>query len=148
MTYLQRNWRGLLAIVLGLVTVLGAHYMLDVCADAGKAINTAQGMQVPMRCSWTERAVEGTGGLIALIGLIMTFSRESVRGLSLAVSGAGLLMLITPIWLIPTCDMASMTCNLSFKPGTMLLGGLIAIAGLVMSIRLPAYAQSRREKAV
>ncbi len=139
MSFITRNWRGLALVVLGIGTVLAAHYFLNSCADAGKMMTTSMGSQVPMRCSWTERGIQGMGALVALMGLILMVWPESWRGISLSAAGAGLLMVITPLWLIPTCDNQMMTCNLSLKPGAVVLGAVIAIAGLLGSIRLRQY---------
>ncbi|MFZ5824513.1 MAG: DUF4418 family protein [Bacillota bacterium] len=136
MSALSRNWRPLLFIVLGLTTVFGAHFFLDTCAEAGHFMTTAKGMKVHMGCTWTERAVMGVGGLVALMGLIGLFVKEAVRGLSMAIAGAGILMILIPVWLIPTCANPAMTCNLSLKPGSLLLGGIVTLVGLVASLRL------------
>lgn len=136
MSVLSRNWRPILFIVLGLTTVFSAHYFLDTCADAGHFMTTAKGMQVHMGCTWTERAVMGVGGLVAFMGLVMLFAREAVRGLSMAIAGAGLLMILIPVWLIPTCASPTMVCNLSLKPGSLLLGGIVLLMGLIASLQL------------
>lgn len=144
MDFVKRNWRGLTVLALGLITLPIAHYLLDSCGDAGKMLATAQGAQIPMRCSWTERAVQGIGGLVSVLGLIMIWTRDSVRGLSLATAASGILMIITPIWLIPTCSSAMMVCNLSLKPGTLLLGGLITLVGIGLSLKSPQFEKRER----
>jgi hypothetical protein len=88
-----------------------------------------------MGCTWTKRAVEGIGGLVAVMGLVMIFMKEAARALSLVAAAAGLLMIATPLWLIPTCKNAMMTCNMSLKPGVLIFGGLIALAGLAGSLK-------------
>ncbi len=134
MNFLSRNWRGLLFIFLGLFTVFGAHYFLDTCADAGHFMHMGD-KEIHMGCTWTERGVIGVGGLVAFMGLAMLIARESWRGLSLAAAGAGALMILIPLYLIPTCAMPNMPCNLSLKPGSLLLGGLVLVAGLISMIR-------------
>lgn len=136
MNALIRNWRPLLFIALGLTTIFGAHFFLDTCADAGHFMTTAKGMQVHMGCTWTERGVMGVGGLVAFMGLVLLFAREAARGLSLAVAGAGVLMILIPVWLIPTCASPMMVCNLSLKPGSLLLGGVVTLAGLISAFQL------------
>jgi len=134
----SRDWRPLLFIVLGAGAVLASHYLLHTCGDAGHMVDTASGGMVPMRCHWSERAFQGVGALVALIGLCAYLFPDSVRGLSLAVAGAGVLMISIPLWLVPTCAMPGMVCNLSFRPGAILIGGITVLAGLVGSLRFQA----------
>lgn len=135
MNVLTRNWRPLLFIVLGLSAVLAAHYLLDVCGDHGHFLEMGT-KQIPMRCHWSERAFQGLGGLVAVLGVAMLFSKNFVRGLSLAAAGVGGLMIATVLWLVPTCGTATMVCNLSFKPGALTFAGVIILAGLIGSLEL------------
>nr|WP_280953610.1 DUF4418 family protein [Symbiobacterium terraclitae] len=125
-------------IVLGGGAVLASHYLLHTCGDAGHMVQTAGGGMMPMRCHWSERAFQGVGALVALIGLFAYVFPDSVRGLSLAVAGAGVLMINIPVWLVPTCAMQGMVCNLSFKPGALLIGGITVLAGLLGTVRFEA----------
>jgi len=134
MSFLSRNWRGLLFLVLGLATIFSAHYFLDSCADAGKFIEVGE-RKIHMGCTWTERGVIGVGGLVAFMGLLMLFAKDAWRGLSLAVAGAGALMILIPTYLIPGCSMPDMPCNLSLQPGSMFLGGLVLVAGLIGAVQ-------------
>jgi hypothetical protein len=135
MQFLNRNWRGLMVFGLGAATLLAAIFLLHNCADTGHLVKLANGTETDMACTWTKRAVEGIGGLVAIMGLVMLWIKESARAISLVAAAAGLLMVATPLWLIPTCKNAMMTCNLSLKPGTLILGGVIALAGLVGALR-------------
>jgi hypothetical protein len=135
MNFFARNWRGLLAMALGVATVVATTFFLHACADEGHFAKLANGMEMHMGCTWTERAVTGIGGLVAVVGILMIVMREAVRALSLTTLAAGALMIITPIWLIPTCKNPTMPCNLSLKPGTLLLGGLIVLAGLAGALK-------------
>lgn len=134
MKSLSEHWRGLSVFLLGAVTVVLAATVLHVCADEGKFMQTASGMDVHMACTWTRRAVIGVGGLVAMIGLIMLFTREAARALSLVAAAGGALIIALPLWLIPTCAKAMMECNQSFKPGVLLLGGVIAVVGFAGSL--------------
>lgn len=143
MTFLSRNWRGLLVLILGLVTILAAQFLLQVCTDAGHMLETTKGTMVPMRCHWSEQALKGVGGLVAGIGVVMLLARaEAQRALSAVAALAGLLMILQPLWLLPTCMMPSMICNLSFKPGAILLGALVVIAGVLGMIQWKRVEQS------
>lgn len=136
MTFVSRNWRPLLFIALGLAAILSAHYLLDTCLDHGMTVQTANGGSMPMRCHWSERAFQGLGALVAFAGLAMLFFRNSAQGISLAVAGVGLLMIVNTLWLVPTCAMPGMVCNLSFRPGALLFGGVTVLAGLIGTLRL------------
>ena len=146
MNWVTKNWRGLLVLALGLVVLGATHYVLNSCEDVGRLMKTSMGTEVPMRCSWTERAVEGMGGLVAGFGLFMLLAPGFARALSLAAGFTGVLMFVTPIWLIPTCADAMMTCNLSLKPGTLLLAALITVVGLAGSLRIRTF-EGRRAMA-
>ncbi|HYF80245.1 MAG TPA: DUF4418 family protein [Symbiobacteriaceae bacterium] len=133
MEFLTKNWRGLAALGLGLLTVVLAS-TLHVCADEGNFVKTASGMNMHMACTWTQRAVMGFGGVVALTGLIMTFAGAAARAMSLLSGLTGALIIATPLWLVPTCKNAMMTCNEVFKPAVLILGGLILVVGLAGSI--------------
>lgn len=132
----SRDWRPLLFIVLGVGAVLASHFFLHTCQDHGHMVELANGGFAPMRCHWSERAFQGVGALVALAGLANILFPDAGRGLSFAVAGAGLLMILIPMWLVPTCDMPGMICNLSFKPGAYLTGGITVLSGLVGTLRL------------
>lgn len=143
MTFLARTWRPLLFILLGIGAVLAAHEFLHVCHEHGHYMTLANGREAPMRCYWSERAFQGVGAMVAFIGVAMLLFRDSVRGLSLAAAGAGVLMINIPLWLVPTCGNANMVCNLSFKPGALIFGGIVTLAGLIASFQLQRIDQTR-----
>lgn len=131
-----KKWRGLFVLFLGLAVVVAAQFFLTVCSDAGHMLETTKGTMVPMRCHWSEQALKGTGGLVAGIGAVMLLARdEAQRALSAVVALAGLFMVLIPLWLVPTCMTPSMVCNLSFKPGAILLGALVVLAGLLGMVK-------------
>jgi|GEM_PF-1987059 len=134
MAFLTQRWRGLLVLLLGMAVVVSTLF-LDTCADAGHYMTTASGMQVPMKCTWTERAILGIGGLVMVMGIIMLAAHPVARYLSMPSAAAGILLLATPLWLIPTCGNPSMPCNLSLKPGSLLLGGLVTLGGLAGAVQ-------------
>lgn len=125
-------------VVLGVGSVLLATFVLKDCADVGHMMKTASGMSAPMRCFYTERAVDLVGGLVTVLGLIMLWQRDAARALSLGVAAAGLFMIAVPLWLLPTCPDPMMMCNMSLKPGAIILGALITVVGVVAGV------QSRR----
>lgn len=135
MESLSIRWRGMMVFLMGTATVFGTIF-LEKCADAGHYATLANGMQIHMGCTWTERAILGLGGLVAVVGLLMMIAPPAAQYLSMAAAAAGLLVLATPLWLIPTCPNPMMTCNMSLKPGSLLLGGLVTVAGLVGATRL------------
>jgi len=132
----SRDWRPLLFVLLGIGALAASHFLLHTCIDHGHMVETASGGVMPMRCYWSERAFQGVAALVAFAGLAAFLFPDSGRGVSLAVTGAGLLMILIPLWLVPTCAMAGMPCNLSFKPGALLAGGITVMAGLVGVLQL------------
>lgn len=143
MKFLSNNWRGLFVLTLGVATVLVGLFVLQSCADAGHFVKSANGMDMHMGCTWTKRAVLALGGLTAVTGLVMLVYRQAAQALSLISLAIGALMIATPLWLIPTCKNAMMTCNLSLKPGTLIFGGLILIAGVAGALRFVRADRSR-----
>lgn len=135
MKFLTNNWRGLAIFGMGVATVVLALTVLHVCGDEGHMVKTAAGTEIAMRCTWTRMGVVGIGGLVALMGLVMMFVRQAANALSFVAAGAGALIIATPLWLIPTCASAMMVCNHSFKPGALILGGLISVVGLAGAVR-------------
>jgi uncharacterized membrane protein len=125
-------------LVLGVGSVLVTHFVLKDCADVGHMMKTASGMSAPMRCFYTERAVDVVGGLVAVMGLVMLWQREASRAVSAAAAAAGLVLIAIPLWLLPTCPDGMMECNLSLKPGVIMLGVVITVVGLAAAV------QSRR----
>lgn len=134
MAILTQRWRGLLIFLLGTAIVVGTLFM-DTCADAGHYMTTASGAQAHMKCTWTERAILGVGGLVMVMGIIMLAAHPVARYLSMPSAAAGILVLAIPLWLIPTCGNPSMPCNMSLKPGSLLLGGLLTLGGLVGAVQ-------------
>jgi hypothetical protein len=135
MTFLTKNWRGLAVFGLGALTLVLAATVLHVCADEGHFMTMQNGMQANMACTWTKRAVMGIGGLVAIAGLLMMWWHQAEQALSLLSLAAGALIIAMPLWIIPTCANQMMTCNMSFKPGALVLGGLIALMGAVGAIK-------------
>jgi hypothetical protein len=120
---------------LGALTLVLAATVLHVCADEGHFMTMQNGMQANMACTWTKRAVMGIGGLVAIAGLLMMWWHQAEQALSLLALSAGALIIAMPLWIIPTCANPMMTCNMVFKPGALVLGGLIALMGAVGAIK-------------
>lgn len=125
------NIEGLLNAFLGLFVVL-TPVLLPVCQGM---LELANGNKVPMRCHWTAQAEMLLGALILIAGLIQAFAAnpDARRALSQMVTFLGLAVVLTPIFIIPTCTNPDMACNVGTKPALLILGGLTILAGLIGS---------------
>lgn len=125
------RWLGIIASVAGLLLIFGPHNLFEVCADHGHLLTLQNGMEVPMRCSWTAAAAQGLGGLILLMGLVQFFRKEGVLSLSPTLIGAGLLVFLLPLYVVPTCTKPEMTCNLELKVALFTIGAVLLVAAAV-----------------
>jgi hypothetical protein len=103
--------------------------VLPVCKGL---LETTSGKSVSMRCFWTARAEILLCGLVLLAGLLIAWipSAEGRRRLSHMVALLGAAVVLTPLYLIPTCANPEMACNLGAKPAWILIGGATLLAGL------------------
>jgi hypothetical protein len=122
---------GILMIVLALAIAIVP--LLTDCLANGRALKTADGREVPMKCHWTALAEIGLAVPLALIGVFNLTSkrRESLRQLNLTSLALGALVILFPTVLIGVCANASMPCNLIEKPLLLLSGILVMGASLV-----------------
>lgn len=149
MQFLQKHWLALVTVVIGLVLVFGPHNLFHNCADAGVTVKTAMGMAMPMRCTWSVRAEQGVGALAILLGAVMMMGgfRTALRPLSWMALGLGLLTILNPLYIVPTCPDPKMICNLSVRPWLLLLGGLLTVAGLAGTLLTGRAATETRGRA-
>jgi len=117
--------------VLGLLVALTPTVLLPVCDDV---VKTAAGGTVPMRCHYTAQAEIAVGGLLVLVGaLLFAFGQENkMRGVLSALALAiGVIVILIPTVLIPTCRTPTMECNIGSKPGLILEGVVILLIGAI-----------------
>lgn len=126
----RHQWLGIVASLAGLLLIFGPHNLFEICADHGLTMTLKNGMAAPMRCTWTAAAAQGLGGLILLMGLVLWFSKQ-VLTLSPVVLGAGLLVLLLPLYLVPTCPKPSEPCNLELRPALLGTGAVLMITAVV-----------------
>lgn len=125
------NTSGIIVAVLGLLIVI-TPMVLPVCEGLLELVN---GKQVPMRCHWTARAEMIFGVLLVALGLMITFLKEAGERQRLhhQVALLGLVTVLTPLFIIPTCMNPEMSCNVGTKPALIILGALVLITGLLGS---------------
>ena len=139
-------------IALGALVALGPRYLLPVCeyndtesAAAGSSMGSMEGMSHGgdaamagsagsaasdhMACFYTARAALVIGILIGIIGLaIIVANKVSFRRINAAVlAAAGLAVVLTPLYIYPTCKNQEMVCNQGAKQLLIVLGGTIIL---------------------
>ncbi|MFZ5908473.1 MAG: DUF4418 family protein [Chloroflexota bacterium] len=122
---------GIATAVLGLLIVV-TPIVFPVCEGLLELMN---GKQVPMRCNWTARAEMVFGVLVLIVGLMIAFLKNpgERRRLHHQAALLGLVTILTPLFIIPTCDNPDMACNVGTKPALIILGGLVLVGGLLGS---------------
>ncbi|MBT7190509.1 MAG: DUF4418 family protein [Anaerolineae bacterium] len=122
---------GIVVAVLGLLIVI-TPIVLPVCESL---LELANGKQVPMSCHWTARAEMIFGALIVVVGLMIAFLKKPGERQRLyhQVAFLGLVTILTPLFIIPTCMHPDMACNVATKPALIILGGIVLLVGLAGS---------------
>jgi hypothetical protein len=125
------NKFGIIVAFVGILIIL-APIVFPVCQGLLELIS---GKKVPMRCVWTARAEYMLGALVLISGLMIAFLKnaDSRRRLSHIVGFLGAAVILTPLYIIPTCMDPEMSCNVGTKPALIILGGITLILGLVGS---------------
>jgi hypothetical protein len=124
-------------VVLGVVMIITA-LMLAIapvftdCESQGKALTTADGRSVSMKCHWTGVAEVAPAIPLALAGIYALIGRRKETTRFAAIIGAvsGLLAILLPTLLIGVCGNPMMTCNLLMRP-ILLAAGILAIVASV-----------------
>lgn len=111
------------------------------CEYNGKAIETAAGKFVPMKCKWTAQAELGLAIPLVGVGAMMAASRrkESKRNLAIAGGILGVVAIMIPTQLIGVCT-SNMPCNNVMEPS------LIAFGSLVTAFSVGAVVMAQRKK--
>lgn len=116
----------ILHIFLGLLIFLTPTVIFPVCEG-----------EMKMSCDYTGQAEIGLGILVALLGVISLFFSEKVRaGISVAVSGIGILTIAFPVKLIGVCGNNMMKCNAATRPMLVVLGILVIFVSVINTVYL------------
>jgi hypothetical protein len=122
---------GILMIVLALVIAI-VPIFTD-CLANGRALTTADGRSVPMKCHWTAIAEIGLAVPLLLVGIFNFTSKrkETFRTLNLIGLALGALVIAFPTVLIGVCANKMMPCNMIELPTLILSGTLVMGASLI-----------------
>ncbi len=130
---MNRNlWVSIVIVVLGLLIAFIPQYIFPVCE---KAIETASGKFVPMKCFWMAKAELGVGGLIVIGGLFLLLVRSPAikAGINMMIFFAALLALTLPVFLIGTCPSPKMPCHAGTMPALIIVSGFTMVISLIYS---------------
>lgn len=116
----------ILHIFLGFLIFLTPIVIFPVCAGERK-----------MSCFYTGQAEIGLGVLVVLLGVISLFFSEKIRaGISVAISGVGILTIAFPVKLIGVCGSSMMKCNMATRPMLVVSGILLILASIGNAVYL------------
>jgi len=119
-----------------ILTALAAVLLAGLATFAGPC---AHGDGANPTCLWAQRAMLGTGALLAILAIVRIFEPDEGerRGLSLGCALAGALIAAIPGGLIDLCANASMTCNALMRPFAVCLGVAVFLVGAIdLTLRL------------
>jgi hypothetical protein len=119
----------LLALAIGIVP------QFTDCESHGNVITLANGKTIPMKCHWTARAEIAVALPLAGLGIALAVSRRRETHRALAVIGMllGVSVILLPTYLIGTCGVESMVCNVIMKPA-LTFGGALTIAASIVAL--------------
>jgi hypothetical protein len=120
---------GIILVVLALAVIIIP--MFTDCQSQGKSITLPNGKTVPMKCHWSGVAEIVAAVPLALVGVLMCFTKKKLGFLILSVLGIvlGILVILIPASLIGVCT-SGMLCETVMKPALTIMGGLVIIASL------------------
>lgn len=109
----------LLIVVIGLLLFFTPFNLAHVCGlkDDGSF----------MKCHWMGEAVRMLGGLVAVLGIVFALFEKMAKGIAISVAGVGVCEILLQFFVIGTCKMPKMSCNVYTKP-TVLLLSIVLIA--------------------
>ena len=112
------------------------------CLSQGKALETTNGKQVPMKCHWTGIAEIGVAVPLALAGVVTVSNRRRYSLMSTGALGIalGAMAIAFPVGLIGVCATPTMLCHTLMRPA-LVTGGSLAVVGSLGIVLI-----SRREK--
>ena len=113
-----------------LALVIGILPGFTDCESQGRAIKTAAGTMIPMKCHWTGRAEMALALPLLGVGALMFRARrkETVRNLGVLGVLMGAVAILLPTALIGVCGSPDMLCNALMRPALILSGSLVMVA--------------------
>ena len=123
-------------LLIALAVLIAVVPPLTECAREGKALATADGRQVPMKCHWTAIASIAMAVPLLATGVMQWFSKRKETRRSLSILGAimGAFVILFPTALIGVCTHPDATCNLIMRPALIFMGTLVIGVNLVTLI--------------
>ena len=123
-------------LLIALAVIIAVVPPLTECAHEGKALTTADGRQVPMKCHWTAIASMAMAVPLLATGVMQWFSKRKETRRSLSILGAimGAFVILFPTALIGVCAHPDATCNLIMRPALIFMGALVMGVNLVSLI--------------
>ncbi len=114
-------------LLIALAVLIAVVPPLTECAREGKAVATAAGGQVPMKCHWTAVASIAMAIPLLIAGVLQWLNKrkESQRALSILGAVMGALVILLPTALIGVCAHPDATCNLIMRPALIFMGALV-----------------------
>jgi hypothetical protein len=119
-------------LLIALAVLIAVVPPLTECAREGKALATADGRQVPMKCHWTAIASISMAVPLFVTGVMQWFSKRKETRRSLSILGAimGAFVILFPTALIGVCTHPDATCNLIMRPTLIFMGALVIAINL------------------
>jgi hypothetical protein len=105
------------------------------CWSQGLGITLPSGTVIPMKCHYTRQAELATAGPLAVVGILMGFSRRkrTIRVLAIVGIVVGVFVILLPATLIGVCAGDRMICNMVMRP-SLILAGILAIATSIVAL--------------
>ena len=113
----------LLIVIIGILLFFTPFSLAHVCGlkDDGSF----------MRCHWMGEAVRMLGGLIVVLGVVFALCAKMAKGIALSVACVGFCEILLQFFVIGTCKMPKMSCNVYTKPTVILLSFTLMVVSLV-----------------
>ncbi len=102
------------------------------CQSQGKALTTASGKEIPMKCHWSGIAEIGVAVPLAMVGVMAVAIRRKQSLMSMGILGVALggLAIAFPAGLIGVCQTPTMICHTVMQPTLVSLGSVAIIGSL------------------
>ncbi len=120
---------GIILIILALAIIIVPAF--TDCQSQGKSITLTNGKTIPMKCHWSGVAEIVAGVPLALVGILLCFTRKKLGLLILSILGVvlGIFVILIPTSMIGVCT-SGMICETVMKPFLTIAGGLAIIVSL------------------